>query len=58
VPSVSVTVGPEVFRVTVLKEQVTSAPDLDLHRQEMSQADESAGYHHHSLRDELHGHRE
>ena len=32
--------------MTVAKEQVRSAPDLDLHGQEMSQADESALYHH------------
>ncbi len=30
----------------MLKEQVKSAPDLDLHGQEMSAADESALYHH------------
>jgi hypothetical protein len=43
---VGVTVGPDGLRVTVLKEQVKSAPDLDLHGQEMTQADESALYHH------------
>ena len=32
--------------MTVAKEQVRCAPDLDLHGQEMSQADESALYHH------------
>ncbi len=42
-------VGPDELRATVLKEQVTSAPDLDLHGQEMSQADESALYHHFEL---------
>ena len=46
VPLVGVVVGPDDLRVTVLKERVTSAPDLDLHGQEMSQADESALYHH------------
>ena len=46
VPLAGVTVGPDELRVTVLKEQVKSAPDLDLHGQEMSQADESALYHH------------
>ena len=34
------------MRVTVLKEQVRSAPDLNLDGQEMSQAEESALYHH------------
>jgi uncharacterized protein YjbJ (UPF0337 family) len=42
-----VTVGPEQFRVTVLKDQVTSAPDLNMHGQEISQAHESALSHHH-----------
>lgn len=46
VPLAGVTVGPDELRVAVLKEAVRSAPDLDLHGQEMSQADESALYHH------------
>ncbi len=46
VPLVGVDVGPDQLRVTALKDQVKSAPDLDLHGQEMSQADESALYHH------------
>jgi hypothetical protein len=46
VPLVGVDVGPDQLRVTALKEQVKSAPDLDLHGQEMSQADESTLYHH------------
>lgn len=46
VPLVGVEVGPDELKVTVLKEKVSSAPDLDLHGQEMSQADESALYHH------------
>ena len=46
VPLAGVEVGPDELRVTVAKEQVRSAPDLDLHGQEMSQADESALYHH------------
>lgn len=46
VPLVGVEVGPDELRVTVLKEQVKSAPDLDLGGQEMSQADESTLYHH------------
>ena len=46
VPLAGVTVGPDELRVTVLKEAVRSAPDLDLHGQEMSQADESTLYHH------------
>jgi hypothetical protein len=46
VPLVGVTVGPDELRVTVLSAEVNSAPDLDLKGQEMSQADESALYHH------------
>jgi uncharacterized protein YrrD len=46
VPLAGVSVGPDELRVTVLKEQVRSAPDLDLRGQEMTQADESALYHH------------
>jgi hypothetical protein len=46
VPLAGVTVSPDELRVTVLKEQVKAAPDMDLHGQEMTQADESALYHH------------
>ena len=40
---------PDELRADVLKSQVESAPDLELHGQEMSQADESALYHHFEL---------
>jgi PRC-barrel domain len=46
VPLAGVEVGPDELRVTVAKARVRSAPDLDLSGQEMSQADESALYHH------------
>ncbi len=46
VPLVGVEVGPDELRAAVHKAQVKSAPDLDLQGQEMSQADESALYHH------------
>jgi hypothetical protein len=46
VPLAGVVVGPDELTVTVAKETVRSAPDLDPHGQEMSQADESALYHH------------
>ena len=42
-------VGPNDLAVTVTKEQVRSAPDIDLHGDELSQADESALYHHFGL---------
>lgn len=46
VPLVGVSVGPDSLRATVEKSLVKSAPDMDLQGQEMSQADESALYHH------------
>jgi uncharacterized protein YrrD len=46
VPLAGVSIGPDELRVTVAKEQVQSAPDLDLAGEEMSQADESKVYHH------------
>jgi hypothetical protein len=46
VPLLGVEVGPDDLRVSVLKAKVRSAPDLDPHGQEMTQADESALYHH------------
>ena len=49
VPLGGVQVGPDDLQVTVTKERVRSAPDLDLHGGELSQADESALYHHFEL---------
>jgi sporulation protein YlmC with PRC-barrel domain len=49
VPLGGITVGPDELRVPVTKEQVKSAPNLDLHGEELSQADESALYHHFEL---------
>jgi hypothetical protein len=46
VPLVGVTVSPGGLQVTVTKEQVREAPNLNLHGQEMSQEDESTLYHH------------
>ncbi len=46
VPLRGIRVGPEDLQVTVTKEQVRSAPDLQLHGEELSQADESTLYHH------------
>jgi hypothetical protein len=46
VPLLGVEVCPDDLRVSVLKAKVRSAPDLDVHGQEMTQADESALYHH------------
>lgn len=46
VPLVGVQVSPDSLQVTATKEQVRSAPDIELQGEELSQADESALYHH------------
>ncbi len=46
VPLVGVQVGPDYLQVTAAKEQVRSAPDIELQGEELSQADESTLYHH------------
>ncbi|MDA8395311.1 MAG: PRC-barrel domain-containing protein [Candidatus Dormibacteraeota bacterium] len=46
VPLAGIKVGPDALQVTVTREQVRSAPDLELHGEELSQEDESALYHH------------
>lgn len=46
VPFGGLQVGPDDLQVTVTKEQVRSAPDIDMHGEELSQADESTPYHH------------
>ncbi len=45
VPLARIQVGPDDLQVTVTKEQVRAAPDIELHGEELSQADESALYH-------------
>jgi len=42
-------VGPDELQVPVSKEQVKSAPNIEQHGEELSQADESALYHHYEL---------
>jgi sporulation protein YlmC with PRC-barrel domain len=49
VPLGGITVGPDDLRVTVSKERVESAPNIEPHGEELSQADESALYHHFEL---------
>ena len=49
VPVGGIKVGPDELQVAVPKELVKSAPDLDIHGGELSQADESALYHHFEL---------
>ena len=49
VPLGGIQVSPEALQVSVTREQVRSAPDIALHGEELSQADESALYHHFEL---------
>ncbi|MFZ0377067.1 MAG: PRC-barrel domain-containing protein [Solirubrobacteraceae bacterium] len=49
VPLGGITVGPDDLQVPVTKEQVKSAPNIEQHGEELSQADESALYHHYEL---------
>ena len=49
VPLGGITVGPNDLQVTVTKDQVKSAPNIELRGDELSQADESALYHHYEL---------
>jgi len=49
VPLGGITVGPDELQVPVSTEQVKSAPNIEQHGEELSQADESALYHHYEL---------
>jgi uncharacterized protein YrrD len=46
VPLAGLQIGPDDLQVTVTKDQVRSAPDIEMHGEELSQADESTLYHH------------
>jgi len=46
VPLTGIQISPEELQVAVTKEQVRSAPDIEMHGEELSQADESTLYHH------------
>jgi uncharacterized protein YrrD len=46
VPLGGIQIGPDNLQVSTTKEKVRSAPDLEMHGDELSQADESALYHH------------
>lgn len=46
VPLKGIEVGPDDLRVTATKDQVRSAPEIEMHGEELSQADESTLYHH------------
>jgi uncharacterized protein YrrD len=49
VPLGGIQVGPDALKVGVTKEQVRSASDIEIHGEELSQADESTLYHHFEL---------
>jgi sporulation protein YlmC with PRC-barrel domain len=46
VPLGGIHIGPDDLQVQVTKDQVRSAPDIEMHGEELSQADESTLYHH------------
>jgi hypothetical protein len=46
VPLRGIQVGPDDLQTTASKDQVRSAPEIEMHGQELSQADESTLYHH------------
>jgi hypothetical protein len=49
VPLAGLTFGPDDLQMKVTREQVKSAPNIELHGDELSRADESALYHHYEL---------
>lgn len=49
VPLGGIQIGTDGLQVAVTKEQVRSAPDIELHGEELSQADEATLYHHFEL---------
>ena len=49
VPLGGIQIGPDALKVAVTKEQVRSAPDIEIHGEALSQADGSTLYHHFEL---------
>jgi uncharacterized protein YrrD len=49
VPLAGLTFGPDGLQMAVTREQVKRAPNIELHGDELSRADESALYHHYEL---------
>jgi hypothetical protein len=49
VPLGGVQIGPDDLQVAVTKDDVRSAPEIEMHGEELSQADESTLYHHFEL---------
>jgi uncharacterized protein YrrD len=46
VPLGGLQIGPDELRVQVTKDRVRTAPDIEMHGEELTQADESTLYHH------------
>jgi uncharacterized protein YrrD len=46
VPLGGIQIGPDDLQVAVTKDQVQSAPNIEMHGEELSQSDESTLYHH------------
>ncbi|MFZ0665582.1 MAG: PRC-barrel domain-containing protein [Acidimicrobiales bacterium] len=46
VPLAGIRIGPDDLQVTTTKDQVRSAPEIEMHGEELSEADESTLYHH------------
>lgn len=49
VPLGGIQIGPDDLQVAVSRDQVRSAPDIEMHGDELSQGDESKLYHHFEL---------
>ena len=49
VPLAGLTIGPDSLQVTVTKEEVKAAPNIELRGDELSTADESTLFHHYQL---------
>jgi uncharacterized protein YrrD len=49
VPLAGVTTGPDYLQVVVTVDEVKEAPNIELHGDELSQADESRLYHHYEM---------
>jgi hypothetical protein len=49
VPLGGIKVGPDELQVSVTREQIKAAPNIEQHGEELSQAGESALYHHYEL---------
>ena len=49
VPLAAITIGPDNLQVTVSKQEVKTAPNVELRGDELSTADESTLFHHYQL---------